>query len=136
MSVHRSAGEQHEDEQDKDKQKTGSGSVSPKFCFVQSDFFFSLVSIKKLLCMELVPSNSEKMTFHPKKYGNWTKYTLYKECTPSFQPVFLFFGDVCDIVSVPVPHQHLLEHARSSVVSDYVHPRKRIKIICLKPSYF
>ena len=84
LSVHRSAGEQHEDEQDKDKQKTGSGSVSPKFCFVQSDFFFSLVSIKKLLCMELVPSNSEKMTFHPGK----------------------------NLLVIPVSRQHLLEHAR------------------------
>ena len=84
LSVHRSAGEQHEDEQDKDKQKTGSGSVSPKSCFVQSDFFFSLVSIKKLLCMELVPSNSEKMIFHPGK----------------------------NLLVIPVSRQHLLDHAR------------------------
>ena len=56
----------------------------PNFVLCRAIFFSHWFQSKKLLCMELVPSNSEKMTFHPGK----------------------------NLLVIPVSRQHLLEHAR------------------------
>ena len=56
-----------------------------------------------------------------------------------FSPFYiLFFGDVCYLVSVPVPHQHLLKHACFSAFSARLIStlwKQRSSLLCCQEKY-